>query len=74
MATDSQAFLYPAPDPEWAEVRQWAKSKIEMHRRKLEEPGLPHSETEGARYAIAELRALLNLGKPSKMQFDEPSD
>lgn len=54
-------------DPPWREVKAWANERIEVHKRVLERIGLSPEETEGVRYAIAELRALLNFPNPSKM-------
>lgn len=54
-------------DPPWRDVKAWANERLEMHRRGLEQVGLSVEDTEGARYAIAELKALLNFAKPSKI-------
>lgn len=54
-------------DPPWREVRAWAEERLEMHRRVLETVGMPYEDTEGVRYAIAELKALLKFANPSKI-------
>jgi len=54
--------------PEWLQVKSYIEKQLEIHRGYLESPGMPHEETEGHRYAIMELKGLLNLAKPSKMQ------
>lgn len=54
-------------DPQWRDVKAWANERLEMHRRRLEQIGIPGDETEGLRHAIAELEALLKFPNPSKM-------
>ena len=54
-------------DPPWRDVRAWANERLAMHRRALETVGLSQEETEGCRYAIAELEALLKFPNPSKI-------
>ncbi len=54
--------------PDWFAVKAHIEAKLVIHRAKLELIGTPIVETEASRYAIAELKALLNLAKPSKMQ------
>jgi len=70
MAADklhSTVFL-SAAEPQWCDVKAWANKQLAVHRRNLEIIGLSPIETEGERYVIAELEALLNLPNPSKMQ------
>ena len=54
-------------DPPWREVKRWAEERLLMHRRVLEQTGMSHEDTEGIRYAITELKALLNFPNPSKI-------
>lgn len=54
-------------DPVWRDVKAWAEDRLVIHRRVLETVGLPQEETEGMRYAIAELEALLKFPNPSKI-------
>ena len=54
-------------DPPWRDVKAWAEERLVMHRRQLETIGLSQIDTEGARYAIAILEALLNFPNPSKI-------
>ncbi len=54
-------------DPPWRDVKAWAEKRLAIHRRTLETIGLSQVDTEGARYAIAELEALLNFPNPSKI-------
>ena len=63
-------------DPPWRDVKAWAEDKIEMYTRSLKTIGLSPEETEGARYAIAVLEALLKFPNPSKMSANvsEASD
>ncbi len=61
----SDSFI-PA-DPPWCEVTAWADKRLAQHRRRLETIGMPPIETEGLRYAIAELNALLKFPNPSKI-------
>lgn len=51
----------------WVEVRDWAEAQIKMHDRQLRKVGLPLDQTEGHRYAIRELEALVKLPNPSKL-------
>jgi hypothetical protein len=51
----------------WKEVEAWANKEIENAQRQLEEPGLPHAETEGQRQRIATLRQL-----PALAETDNP--
>ncbi len=63
-------------DPPWRDVKAWAAKRLAIHRRVLETIGLSQIDTEGARYAIAELEALLNFPNPSKIpaSVSEESD
>lgn len=54
-------------DPPWREVKAWAEDRLAKHRRALETVGLSPEDTEGVRYAIAELKALLKFPNPSKI-------
>lgn len=54
-------------DPPWRDVKAWAATRLAMHRRILETIGMSQQDTEGARYAIAELQALINFPNPSKI-------
>lgn len=54
-------------DPPWRDVKAWAEERLAMHRRILETRGLSQEDTEGVRYAIDELKALLNFPNPSKI-------
>ena len=57
-------------EPTWLEIKSYCKSRIEMHERTLRTVGLPPDETEGVRYAIVELDALLKFPNPSSMSAD----
>jgi hypothetical protein len=56
----------------WRFVKGWADKQLEQHRLALEVPGLPEIETNGRRYAIIELKALLKLAEPSKIPSRSP--
>jgi len=68
MSTDpapAQVFYINEHSPEWRRIKEHCESQIEMHQRYLESIGLPYQETEGHRFALAELRAILKLPKTS---------
>ena len=54
-------------DPSWREIKAWAEKRLVMHRRILETIGVSPVDTEGVRYAITELQALLNFPNTSKI-------
>lgn len=54
-------------DPTWREIKKWAEERLVIHRRVCETRGMPIEDTEGARCAIEEIKALLNFSQPSKM-------
>ncbi len=54
-------------DPTWREIKGYVEKRLVMWRGVLETKGMSPEDTEGARYAIDELKALLNLPNPSKI-------
>jgi hypothetical protein len=60
--------------PTWLAVKVHVTQKLEQHYGVLRTIGLDPLTTEGVRYAIAELEALLNFGKASNIPSDtEPA-
>jgi len=57
--------LIDAYSSEWREIKAHLEKRLNVHRTNLETPGLSFEETEGARYAIAEIKALLKLPESS---------
>lgn len=51
----------------WREIEAHLKERLDYNRRCLETLEVPHHQTEGYRYAIAELRLLLELPDKSNV-------
>lgn len=51
----------------WLEIEHWAKARIDDYTTRLKVKGMPLADTEGLRYAIAELEGLLKLPNPSNI-------
>ena len=58
-------------DPTWIQIKRYAQTRIKVQERVLRTIGLSPVDTEAARYAIAELEALLKFPKPSSMSVVE---
>lgn len=58
----------------WRVVRNWALQRLESHQRDLETPGLDAHKTEQARGAIRDLRVLLKLPEPSRVDPAHSAD
>lgn len=51
----------------WLAIVEWAKDRRSGYERRLKTIGLGHDETQGLRYRLDEIEALLNVGNPRKM-------
>lgn len=63
MSVDLGGLQVNENSPEWKMIKAYCDEQIAKHQRYLEEIGTSPEETEGHRFAIATLRAILKLPK-----------